>query len=618
MSENTTFVIGAEETDVDTEELPTAFSYGKIVLLISTIGLGCSLILKAAEYETISRVLLLCTTCILLAFLLIEIVRKISHGEYGLDLVAALAMGSSIVFGEYLAGTIVGIMYAGGQFLEDFAYGRAEKGMSALLQRVPRKALRFRVDGLESVPIEQVAVGDSVLVRKGDVVPADGRLVSEFAVIDKSVMTGEPLPQRVLRGAFIPSGASNSGEAIELKVLNIASDSTYSGIVRLVEASRKSKARLMRFADRFAVWFLVLTLCVGGFAVFLSGDISRIVAVLVVATPCPLILAVPVAFAAGSSKAANLGVLVKGAGPLEALSEISIVVMDKTGTLTSGRPVVFKIYGLQSADRILQLAASLDQASSHVVGRALVDEARSRGIVLFRPEDVVEDAGAGISGGVDGLQVQIGGLNHQLESAQRQKPQENELTVQVMVNGNWLGDIFLKDQLRPDAAEFVQHLRSIGINRLVLASGDAAPASQFVGDALSLTEVRPRLTPAEKVQTVVAESAAGNVLMIGDGVNDAPALAVASVGLAVGNHNLAAAAQAADAVLLKNDLRLIPQSIEIARSTKTIALQSVYAGLGLSIVAMGFAASGYLPPVTGAILQEVIDVAVVLNALRAL
>nr|WP_206118675.1 MULTISPECIES: heavy metal translocating P-type ATPase [Rhizobium] len=599
--------------------LRAAGSRSGLLVLSSLLALVAALLFYLADHGLGYRSVLVGCTSLILLSLCIEIARKLRKEEYGLDLIAALAMGSSLWFGEYLAGAIVGLMYSGGQFLEAYAHRRADEGMSALLAQVPRTALRLAGAGLEEIPIETVAVGDMLLIRKGDVVPADGALVGDAATIDQAVLTGEPFPVRIARGGKISSGATNEGDAIEILVLSRAEDSTYAGIVRLVEASRRSKAKLMRLADRFSVWFLFATVAIAGGSAFMSGDLSRIVAVLVVATPCPLILAVPVALAAGTSKAAKEGVLVKGAGPLEALAQATVAVFDKTGTLTAGQPEVGVIAGPEHPDRILRLAASLDQASGHVVGRALVDEAHRRGLVLSRPSEVTETAGSGISGIVDGVRVGVGGDTYFGEAPPSgPNGSGSAMRVKVLFDGTPAGTITLEDRLRGDAIQLVAQLRASGISRVVLASGDELAIATAIARALGLDEVAARLAPADKVAVVEKERVHGKVLMVGDGVNDAPALAAADVGIAVGVENLAAAAEAADIVLVRDDLTRIATAIGIARRSRKIALQSIYAGIGLSLLAMGFAGAGYLPPVGGALLQEAIDVAVILNALRAL
>jgi len=596
-----------------------------IMAAAAVLGLAGAFVLFLLDFGEASRLALAASTCAALAFLLIDIVAKLRNGDFGLDLIAALAMGSTLWFGEYLAGAIVALMYAGGQFLEAYAHRRADEGMSALLAQVPRTALRLLEDGLEEVPIPDIAVGDILMIRRGDVVPADGTLISDNASIDQSVLTGEAFPVRQLRGERIESGATNAGDAIEIRVERRAEDSTYSAIVKLVEASRRSKARIARLADRYAIGFLLLTLAIALGAAILSGDMARIVAVLVVATPCPLILAVPVALAAGTSKAAKAGVLVKGAGPLEILADASVAVFDKTGTLTAGDPEVVSIDAPEGPDRILHLAASLDQASSHVVGRAIVKEAQRRRLALSRPTDVSERPGAGISGLVDGIRVSVGGDNYFTPDGRPSRPTEGKgrMQAKVFIDGRLAGEIGFEDRLRGDAVDLVAKLRKLGFGRIVLASGDERSVAAAIAGSLSLDAVEARLSPAEKVEVITRERMAskrmgGKVLMVGDGVNDAPALAAADVGIAVGATNLAAAAEAADIVLIRNDLNRIASAIDIARRSRAIAIQSILAGIGLSLVAMIFAGAGFLPPVTGAMLQEVIDVAVILNALRAL
>lgn len=571
-----------------------------------------------AGYVVAYKVVLVGSTAAVLLSLLVEIAGKLTRRDFGLDLIAALAMASSLWFGEYLAGAVVGLMYSGGQFLEAYAHRRADEGMSALLAQVPRTALRLAGGGLDEIPIEEIDTDDVLLIRKGDVVPADGMLLGEIATIDQAVLTGEPFPVNIKTGERISSGATNAGEAFEIRVLSRAEDSAYAGIVRLVEASKRSKAKLMRLADRFSVWFLFTTIIAAGASAALSGDMSRIVAVLVVATPCPLILAVPVALAAGTSKAAKEGILVKGAGPLEALAGASVAVFDKTGTITAGQPKVARIDGPENPEKILRLAASLDQASAHVIGRALVEEARRRGLILSSPAKVTEIAGSGISGTVEGVRVSVGSDTYFDEVLPAGAESPGALRAQVLIDGRLAGTITFEDRLRADAVQLVEQLRRSGFSRLVLASGDELSVATAIARPLGLDDVKARLSPQDKVDVIETERVNGRVLMLGDGVNDAPALAAADVGIAVGVTNLAAAAEAADIVLIRDDLTRIGEAIRIARRSREIALQSVYWGVGLSLVAMVFAGAGYLPPVGGALLQEAIDVAVILNALRAL
>ncbi|MDL2410279.1 heavy metal translocating P-type ATPase [Rhizobium calliandrae] len=593
-----------------------------LLLVLAAAGLAAGALLQWFAIPSWSVLILVSATVAVLSALVLEVLFSLRKGEFGLDIIAALSMAAALWFGEYLASAIIAVMYAGGQFLESYAQKRAESGMTELLARAPRLALRVTDAGLSDIPIAQVVPGDKLLVRKGDVIPVDGRIEGGLAVLNEAALTGESLPVRRDAGQMIMSGASNVGDAFEMIAVCSAAESTYAGIVRLIAQARSSKAHMSRLADRYALAFLALTLTIAGLAAFLSADPARIVAVLVVATPCPLILAVPVALVAGMSKSARTGVLIKGASVLEAMATITVVVFDKTGTLTTGEPTVTRIETDLDPDEVLALAASVDQASAHTMGRTVVEEAKRRGLSLSKPAAVTEVAGEGIEGFVGNRKVAVGGwsfiapkvrlMAQPLEAAKR------SAMIYVAVDGECAGMIFLEDPVRNDAPAAIDNLRRSGVKRFTLATGDRMEVASAIGDVLHLDAVKAQLTPVEKVETVKTEAKHGRVMMIGDGVNDAPALAAADVGIAVGQRNLAAAAEAADVVLLRNDLRHIATSLEIARQSRRIALQSVYSGIGLSVIAMIVASFGYLTPVQGALLQEVIDIAVIFNALRAL
>jgi heavy metal translocating P-type ATPase len=560
-----------------------------------------------------------------LAALAIEIIRSLARGEVGLDIVAALSMSAALTFGEMLAAAVVAVMYSGGTFLESFAEGRARREMRDLLSRVPRVATRHRNGGLEEVPLDDIAPGDRLLIRQGDVVPVDGRVASASAFVDTSALTGESLPVRLDRGAEAMSGSTNAGDAFDIEATREAKDSAYAGIVRLVEEAQASKAPMARLADRWSLGFLAVTVGIAFAAWWFTGDPIRAVAVLVVATPCPLILAVPVALVAGLSRAAHFGVLVKGAKPLEAMARIRTLILDKTGTLTDGRPQIVSIetHDGMGADDILQYAAALDQASKHPVAQAIVAAAKARGLTLPIPEDVAEIPGEGVIGFIDGRQVIVGGDGFVAGRVGRLSGDHPELAagsvmVAVAVDGRLAGHLVMSDPLREGAAEMLASLRRQGVARILLATGDRAEVAARVTEGLGLDGIRAGLTPDEKVLLVLTEHKNGPVMMVGDGVNDAPALAAADVGVAMGARGAAASAEAADVVLLVDRVDRIAPGIEIARRSRRIALESVVAGIGLSVLGMIAAAFGYLTPVQGALLQEAIDVAVILNALRAL
>lgn len=560
-----------------------------------------------------------------LVALVIEILRSLVRGEVGLDIVAALSMSAALIFGETLAAAVVAVMYSGGTFLESFAEGRARAEMRDLLSRVPRTATRHRNGGLEEVPLDDLFPGDRLLIRQGDVVPVDGRIASATAFLDTSALTGESLPVRLERGAEAMSGSTNAGEAFDLEAMREAKDSTYAGIVRLVEEAQRSKAPMARLADRWSLGFLAISVAMAFAAWWFTGDPIRAVAVLVVATPCPLILAVPVALVAGLSRAAHFGVLVKGAKPLEAMARIRTLILDKTGTLTDGRPQIVSIdsHDGMTADDILRFAAALDQASKHPVAQAIVAAAREQGLALPIPEDVAEIPGEGVIGFIDGRQVIVGGDGFVAQRVGRVSGDHPELAagsvmVAVAVDGRLAGHLVMSDPLREGAGDMLAGFRREGVGRILLATGDRAEVAHRVTEGLGLDGIRAGLTPDEKVLLVLTERKNGPVMMVGDGVNDAPALAAADVGVAMGARGAAASAEAADVVLLVDRIDRIAPGVEIARRSRRIALESVVVGIGLSVLGMVAAATGYLTPVQGALIQEAIDVAVILNALRAL
>ena len=562
-----------------------------------------------------------------LVALLVEIVTSLRRGEVGLDIVAALSMTAALAVEENLAAAIVALMYAGGQYLEAFAERHARREMTALLARVPRTALRHRNGQLEEVALDALRPGDRLLIRQGDVVPVDGTVVEGVAVLDQSALTGEAMPVQLKPGQAALSGSTNVGDAFDLEASRLAAESTYAGVVRLVEAAQRSRAPMARLADRYAMVFLAVTAVMAAAVWWLTGDPVRAVAVLVVATPCPLILAVPVAIVAGLSRAAKLGILIKGGKAIEILARVRALVIDKTGTLTIGQA---KIVSIQAADgvtpdEVLRIAASLDQASKHIIAQTIVTEARSKGLLLAVPSDVVETAGEGLVGRVEGRQVMVGGpgfIAGKLTPAGLAllgvERAPGALVVAVVADVKLIGVLILADELRAGTEQLLRSLRDLGIERIVLATGDRHEVAKFFSAGLSIDLVRSELTPDQKILVVLSERKNGPVMMIGDGVNDAPALAAADLGLAMGAKGAAASAEAADVVLLVDHLDRVLPAIKIARRSRTIALQSVVAGMGLSFVAMIAAAFGYILPVEGALLQEVIDVAVIFNALRAM
>jgi len=564
-----------------------------------------------------------------IAALAVSLVRDLIAGRLGVDAVAFVSMSAALLLGQPLAGAVVAVMYAGGNLLEDYATARAERDLKALVDRAPRIAHRRRHDVIEDIAIEAVAVGDTILVRAGEVVPVDGTILGSSVTLDEAALTGEPIPVTRGKGEAARSGTTNAGGTFELMASATAGESTYAGIIRMVTVAQTAKAPFIRIADQFALVLFPVTLVMAGAAWLWSGDPIRGLAVLVASTPCPLILAAPVAFIAGISRAARLGILIKGGGPLERLAKTHTVMFDKTGTLTVGgaRLVAVETAPGESADEVLRLAASLEQASHHVVAAAIVDAAVARGLVLGHPDGVRETMGAGVEGRIDGRLVKAGSqqlvcgageLDAWAVRALRRASWRSALSVFVSIEGRTIGAILLADELRRETPRAVQSLRAAGVKRIVMVTGDRADAAETIGAALAIDAVLADREPAGKVEAVVVEQRQHPTVMVGDGINDAPALAAADVGIAMGARGASASSEAADVVILVDRLDRVSDAVAIARRTRAIAVESIVVGLALSGVAMLAAAAGWLTPVAGALMQEVIDVAVILNALRAL
>lgn len=573
------------------------------------------------------------TAAITLVPLTWSVLATLKRRQVGVDAIALVAIATALALQEFLAGAVVALMLAGGNALEAYAAGRARRELRQLVERAPRRAQRLDGDTVTDVPVEDVGVGDTVLVRAGEVLPVDGILRSEEALLDESALTGESLPVAYHRGATLRSGTSNAASALELRAMAPASESAYAAVVRLVRQAEKHRAPFVRIADRYAAAFLPVTLVAAGLAWGLSGDPHRALAILVVATPCPLILAAPIAFIAGVSRSARRGVIVKGGAAIEKLGEARTVLLDKTGTLTLGAPEVEAVVPLDSygEDQILILAASVDQLSSHSLGEALVREARRRDLSLVFPENVQESPGRGIRGDVGRQRVVVGGADWLTEngyagsdaSMRDLDDQADGGTAKILlgVDGKLVGGIVVADRIRDESAKLVPELREAGIRHVALVTGDRRDVGVVVGERVGVDRVYAEQSPEDKlevVRTMRESEGLGPVVMVGDGVNDAPALALADVGIAMGAAGATVASETADAVIVVDRIGRVVDAVRIGRRSLRIARQSVLIGIGLSLVAMAFAGFGYIEPVAGALLQEAIDVFVILNALRAL
>jgi heavy metal translocating P-type ATPase len=560
----------------------------------------------------------------------VNVTRELLRRQTGVDIIALLAMAGALALGQFLAGAVIGLMLSGGEALERYAGGRARRELAALVARAPQVVHVYEDGVLLARSVSTVRAGDLLLVKPGDVVPVDGEIASPGgALLDESALTGESMPVERAPGDAVRSGVLNAGSQFDMRASTTAEASTYAGIVRLVAAAQSSKAPFVRLADRFALWFLGITLVVAVLAWIVSGDPVRALAVLVIATPCPLILAAPIAIVAGISRAAHRGVIVKGGGPLETLARVRTLVFDKTGTLTAGVPRVasVEVFGTVEPDELLRLAASLDQVSPHVFADGIVLAARDRELGLEFPTDVREYHGLGIEGTVGARRVALGQLRWLADGrALPSVAQELRLrlaprgsaAVYVAIDGQVAGAMLMEDPIRAETPEALRVLRGAGIERIVLLSGDRQDVAESVGRSLGVDAVLYEQSPEQKIEAVGSERRRAVTVMVGDGINDAPALAAADVGIAMGARGATASSEAADVVIVVDRLDRVAEAVLIAGHARRIAMESVLVGMGLSIGGMIAATFGVLPPLAGAFLQEAIDVAVILNALRAL
>lgn len=598
------------------------------VFFILTAGL---LVAGVVEYllgsRAVATAVWVVATLLGLLYSTATVAAALRRRQPSVDVIALLALVGALLVDEAFAGAVVALMLATGAVLESRAAARARRELSELAARAPRTARRVG-DGIEEVPADAVVSGDRLLVGSGEIVPVDGRLL-EPGVFDESALTGEAHPVERTAGEDVRSGVINAGRPVQLLATATAAESTYAGVVRLAEQAQAASAPFVRVADRFAVGFVPLTLALAGGAWGLAGDPVRAVAVLVVATPCPLLIAAPIAFMSGLSRAARRGVVVKGGSALERLAAGRVLLFDKTGTLTKGRPALTDVITAEGVEphEVLRAAASLDQASAHVMASSIVRAARDRNLSLVTPEQVDEQPGEGIQGVVDGRRIRLGNVAQILGSAvapawarraRLRAELDGSLTVFVRIDDNLAGVLLLDDPIRPDAPRMIRALRAAGISRIGLITGDRADIAETVGRVVGADAVYADRDPGEKLTLVREEQERAPTIMAGDGINDAPALAAAGVGVALGARGATASAEAADVVLTIDRIDGLADAILIARRARRIAFVAVSVGMGLSLLAMAAAAAGLLSPPVGAVLQEGIDVASILIALTAL
>ena len=571
----------------------------------------------------------------------VGMIRQLIRGHAGLDILAVTAITAAVLVGEPWAALVVVLMLTGGAALEDYAENRSKRELTALLRKAPQQATRILAPSApgadmhghtaevttEDIPVEEVEVGDLLLVRPGALVPVDSILVSEHAVFDESSLTGESLPVERDAGEKVSSGAVNGQAAVTMRAAAPAAESEYQQIVRLVEQAAGSKAKVVRLADRYAVPFTVLALVIAGIAWAVSGEAVRFAEVLVVATPCPLLIAAPVAFLGGMSRAARFGLIVKGGGTLEQLSRARSAAFDKTGTITTGKPVLERLLPADRAseDELLRFAASAEVYSSHVLADSVVQAAKQHGLSLIEAEHAEEIATNGVAAVLrtpdapEAVTVRVGKpswVRHSAPDLVLADLAPGELAIYVSVDGRFAGAIVMRDQVREEAAQALRQLSALGIERTLMVTGDVAATAEPIARRLGISEVHAECRPGDKVR-IVSSVQPRPLIMVGDGLNDAPVLAAADIGFAMGARGATAASESADIVNRYDTLSALPRAVSIGKDTVRIALQSIWLGIIISVGLMLIAAFGFLPALLGAWLQEVVDLVAILGALRA-
>lgn len=555
---------------------------------------------------------------LLLALIMfIDMIKVLKSGNFGIDLLAITAIVATIVLGQYWAGWIVLLMLTGGDTLEEYAANKAKSELKSLLDNTPSKAHLLKDGNVTDVDIDDVKVGDKILVRPKEQVPVDGLVIDGQSEIDESSLTGESVPVNVSEGSHVMSGSINGENPFQIKAEKIAADSEYQAIVKLVKESETHPAKFVRLADRYAVPFTLIAYIIAGVAWYISKDPVRIAQVLVVASPCPLILAAPIAFVSGMSRTSRNGIIIKSGTALEKLNSAKTVAFDKTGTITKGKLVVDEFRTTNHFDEktVMSYAASIEQNSSHVMAEAIVDYARSNNVALKKTDDLKEITAEGIVGKVEGHVVKVGQASFVTKEA---VDEVNGSGVYVSIDGQYAGVYSLLDQIRPESKSTIAKLKDFGIKNILMISGDKKEATEMVASEVGITKSYPTSLPADKVKIIDGlDKEYHPTVMVGDGVNDAPALALADVGIAMGYKGANAASESADAVILQDDLSKVSTAVKIAHDTMKVAREAVLIGIFICIALMLVAAFGLIPTIIGAMLQEVVDTVAILYALRA-
>lgn len=590
---------------------------------LALVGAGTALGLDLGGLDTAAKWLLIGLMAVELVPLLWGMVKDIREGTYGVDILAATAIITSIVMHEYWAGIVIVLMLTGGEALEDYAERRAKRELDSLLTRAPQKARVLRGRKEVEVRVSEVVVGDRIVLRAGEVVPVDAEILEGTAGFDESSLTGESLPQVRQTGETIISGSINMDGAVTARALHAAADSQYQQIIKLVKAAGNSKAPFVRLADHYAIPFTIISFSIAILAWVLSGESIRFLEVLVVATPCPLILAAPIAIISGMSRAAKNGIIIRTGSALERLAMIKTMAFDKTGTLTRGEPKVENIttYHNHKVEEVLRLAASVEQNSNHVLARAMLAEAQAKGIHLAKAKNVRELAGNGLNATANGKNVLIGRMSLLRQYDVAVPANFNEKSLQstaafIAIDGKLAGVITFTDEIRAETKPTLKRLQGLGIQHMLMVTGDRKTTAKAIAKKLGIKEVRAEALPGDKIHAIEREEIRP-VGFVGDGVNDAPVLTASDVGIALGARGSTAASESADVVIMQDDLGKVGSAVAIAKRTFFIARQSIGIGIGLSLVLMLVFATGKFDPIHGAFIQEVVDIVVIFNALRA-
>lgn len=586
--------------------------------LAATIVIGIvALILQFVFGQPVTAQILVTGLGTLMAFsMLIEMITTLRSGKYGIDLLAIMAIVATLAVGEYWASLLVLVMLTGGDSLEDYAAQRAGLELKSLLDNSPQIAHQLVNDQLTDIPVTAVKVGDYLVVKPGEIVPVDGHVLSGVSSFNEASLTGEARPIEKPVGAELLSGSLNGDISVTMVVDQIAANSQYQAIIKLVKQSEAQPAHFVRMADRYAVPFTLISLLIAGAAWVFSGDPVRFAEVLVVASPCPLILAAPIALVAGMSRASRNGIIVKTGTTIEKLARARTIAFDKTGTITQGQLTVAKVVPLAhlSAAELLQLAASAEQQSSHILARSLVNYVGTTELLPL--SHLTEVTGAGVTADVAAHHVKVGKLNY--VAPQVTKSPTQQTAIHVVVDETYVGYIEFSDQVRPEAAATITRLRQLGLQQVMMLTGDQATTAQTIAQAVGVDKVHAGCLPQDKINLLKAVAPEQQpVIMVGDGVNDAPSLTAADVGIAMGAHGATAASESADAVILKDDLSRVARAVTIAQETMRIAKSDVLTGIVILVILMLIAATGVIPALLGALFQEAVDTITILLALRA-